>query len=357
VVKARDADWADLKRPVADAIRSSLAQFSHPLGQGGGLATEPRDDLEIRAAVQAVLDRQANPAIASHGGHVAVTEVQGGVVSLLMSGGCQGCAASAATLRDGVEKMIRAAVPEVIKIVDVTNHSAGVAPFYGPGSGAGPDGASAVGRPLLHRVVPPDAIAQEDGQFMISPDYLAPKLGMDGQSLRAALRSGEVVSHAEAGEGADAGKIRLVVRSGQRAWAAEIGPDGTAHEIPPPRAVAAAAKAGASLQRKIRAFLVARYREDMPVTYGQLARAMGLDRPGAIAQITQAMEATMTEDARAARPFLAALVVSRAEGGTPGRGFFDHARSLGRGPALGEDDRAFHEREFRGASAGLKSRP
>jgi len=86
---------------------------------------QTRTDAEIRVAVQEVLDRQANPEIAAHGGHVRVTDVQDGVVSMLMSGGCQGCAASAATLRGGVETMIRAAVPEVRDIIDVTDHGSG----------------------------------------------------------------------------------------------------------------------------------------------------------------------------------------------------------------------------------------
>jgi hypothetical protein len=82
---------------------------------------------------------------------------------------------------------------------------------------------------LLYRPVPPDVIVREDGQFLISPDYLAPRLGLDTQSLRAALQSGEVVSQSESGTGADAGKTRLIMRSSKRVWAAEIAEDGTAH--------------------------------------------------------------------------------------------------------------------------------
>ncbi|MGI9183191.1 MAG: NifU family protein [Longimicrobiaceae bacterium] len=49
---------------------------------------------------------------------------------LRMSGGCQGCAASAATLRMGIERMVKESIPEIQGVVDVTDHTAGVNPYY-----------------------------------------------------------------------------------------------------------------------------------------------------------------------------------------------------------------------------------
>lgn len=348
VIKTADSDWSVLKPQIAQAIRDSMARSSAPLGNAAKALGVARTDDEIRNAVQEVLDRQANPAIASHGGHVSVTDVRDGVVSMLMSGGCQGCASSAATLRGGVENMIRAAVPEVREIIDVTDHAAGATPYYS----TPPEGPAAAKRPLLYRPVPPDAIAREDGQFLISPDYLAPRLGLDAQSLRVALQSGEVVSQSESGTGADAGKTRLIMRSSQRVWAAEIAADGTAHEIPAPRAAIKAAGAGDALRDRIRAHLTGLYAEDVPLTYGQLARDLGLFMPGSIAKVTQALEATMVEDAATGAPFLAALVVSKIGDGAA-KGFHQQARALGRGPADGENDSIYHRREFRGAIALL----
>lgn len=352
VIKTSQSHWDDLKRPIADAIRNTLAISSAPLGKTFRTSGQGRTDAEIHLAVQEVLDLQANPAIASHGGHVAVTDVQDGVVSMLMSGGCQGCAASAATLRGGVETMIRAAVPEVRDIIDVTDHASGETPYYS----SGPDKAQLPRRPLLYRPVPPDAILQEDGQFLISPDYLAPRLGMDTQTLRAALQSGEVVSQSETGTEADAGKTRLIVRSSSRVWAAEVAADGSAHEIPAPRAAAKAATASSALRDRIRAHLSAQPAADMPITYGQLARAMGLYAPGSIAKVTQALEATMIDDVETGAPFLAALVVSKIGQGTAADGFFQQARALGRGPEPDEDNQSYHQREFAGAVAMLKTR-
>ena len=351
VVKFDDGDWGVLKHLIAAAIRSSMSQFSAPLGQAFRIAGQARPDDEIRLAVQDVLDRQANPAIASHGGHVSVTDVRDGVVSMLMSGGCQGCASSAATLRGGVESMIRAGVPEVRDIIDVTDHAAGKMPYYK----TGPDGLAAPKRPLLYRPVPPDMVTREKSQFLISPDYLAPRLGMDAETLRAAMQSGEVVSQSESGTGADAGKTRLIVRSNQRVWAAEIAADGTAHEIPAPRAATTAATASTALRDRIRVHLTGLSAADVPVSYGQLARALGLYMPGSIAKVTQALEATMVEDAETGAPFLAALVVGRLGDGEAAKGFHQQAHALGRGADLGEDERSYHQREFTGAVTMLNA--
>jgi Fe-S cluster biogenesis protein NfuA len=349
VVKTGDSNWDDLKRPVADALRASLAHSSAPLGQVVRAFDQARTDSEIHLAVQEVLDLQANPAIASHGGHVSVTDVQDGVVSMLMSGGCQGCAASAATLRGGVETMIRAAVPEVRDIIDVTDHGAGETPYYS----TGPDDAPQPKRPLLYRPVPADAIIEEDGQFLICPDYLAPRLGMDVETLQAAMQSGAVVSQSETGTEADAGKTRLIMRSSSRVWAAEIAADGTAHEIPAPRAAAKAAIASSVLRDRIRTHLAGLSAADVPMTYGQLARAIGLYMPGSIGKVTQALEATMVQDVENDAPFLASLVVSKVGQGNAAKGFFQQARALGRGPDFSEDEQGYHQREFTGAVAML----
>ena len=347
VAKAADSDWDTLKRPIAHALRSSVERSAAPLGLVAKAVGQTRTDLEIRLAVQNVLDRQANPAIARHGGNISVIDVRDGVVSMLMSGGCQGCASSAATLRGGVEKMIRAAVPEVRNIIDMTDHAAGKTPYYGAGLGD----ERRPQRPLVYRPIPADAIMREDGQFLISPDYLAPRLGLDAETLRAGLRSGEVVSQSEVGIGTDTGKTRLIIRSGRRAWAGEIAEDGTAQEIPVPRAAAIAAAAGGALRDRIRAHLANLSAEDVPMTYGTLARALALYLPGSIAKVTQALEATMVEDAENGVPFLASLVVSKVGQGNVAKGFLQKARALGRGPGFDEDDRAYYQREFTGAVA------
>ncbi len=80
--------------------------------------------------VTRVLDEQVNPTIAAHGGAITLVDVQGTEIYLEMSGGCQGCAMSRLTLRQGVERMLREAVGAITAVHDVTDHAEGSQPYY-----------------------------------------------------------------------------------------------------------------------------------------------------------------------------------------------------------------------------------
>ncbi|MBZ9538867.1 hypothetical protein KGQ90_07945 [Modicisalibacter tunisiensis] len=86
------------------------------------------------------------------------------------------------------------------------------------------------------------------------------------------------------------------------------------------------------LAARIRRLLETTPREALPMTYQQVAGALGLEPPRTIQQVALALEETMREDAEAERPLMAALVVSRQGQGLPARGFFDLAVALGRFP-------------------------
>ena len=127
VTKLPTASWETLRRAIGAEIRSQL-QTGRPA------IVEPsrtgRNDDQIRAAIESLLEREVNPSIAAHGGKITVIDLADGVLSIAMGGGCQGCASSTATLRDGFETMARRVAPELDRIVDTTNHAAGAAPFY-----------------------------------------------------------------------------------------------------------------------------------------------------------------------------------------------------------------------------------
>jgi Fe/S biogenesis protein NfuA len=85
---------------------------------------------ELATKVKEVLDAQVNPAVAAHGGEIVLVDVQGSEIFIEMAGGCQGCALSRMTLKQGVERMVRQAVPEITAVHDVTDHTSGDNPFY-----------------------------------------------------------------------------------------------------------------------------------------------------------------------------------------------------------------------------------
>ncbi len=83
----------------------------------------------IADRVRDVLESQVNPAIAAHGGMISLVDVEDTDVYVEMSGGCQGCALSRMTLRQGVERMLREAVPELTAVHDITDHASGDNPY------------------------------------------------------------------------------------------------------------------------------------------------------------------------------------------------------------------------------------
>lgn len=83
----------------------------------------------IADQVREVLDSQVNPAIAAHGGQITLIDVEDTEIYVEMGGGCQGCALSRMTLRQGVERMLREAIPELTAVHDVTDHSSGENPY------------------------------------------------------------------------------------------------------------------------------------------------------------------------------------------------------------------------------------
>lgn len=85
----------------------------------------------MRRQIKKCIDREINPMIASHGGEIALVDYVNKNVFIEMLGGCQGCAASTRTLRDGVERVLRDTFgDDIVEIIDVTNHEAGDNPYY-----------------------------------------------------------------------------------------------------------------------------------------------------------------------------------------------------------------------------------
>ena len=80
--------------------------------------------------VNELIKNDVNPSIASHGGIITLQNVSDGKAYVTMGGGCQGCSASSVTLKQGVESYLVAKVDGINEVVDMTNHSEGVNPYY-----------------------------------------------------------------------------------------------------------------------------------------------------------------------------------------------------------------------------------
>ena len=109
-----------IENPVAPAPTSAAL----------GLPPLPELHGELAERVRQVLDLQINPAIAAHGGSAELVAVEDASAYLRLGGGCVGCGMVAVTLKQGIESAIRAGVPEIARVIDVTDHAAGTNPYY-----------------------------------------------------------------------------------------------------------------------------------------------------------------------------------------------------------------------------------
>ena len=131
VGKHPGTSWNGLRAEVGAAIRAQLLSgIPAILEASRAPSVWGRSDAEVRAVIQELLDGEVNRSIANHGGQISIVDVDDGVLSVAMSGGCQGCASSTVTLRQGFEVMVRRVAPEIVDIVDTTDHAAGTKPFY-----------------------------------------------------------------------------------------------------------------------------------------------------------------------------------------------------------------------------------
>ena len=205
-------------------------------------------------------------------------------------------------------------------------------------------------------VLPAGAISITDGAIVIAAETVAPRLGLDPKALQAEMHRGQVCCLVETGVDQDEGRTRVTVRYQARSWTLVIEPDGkervttwSASTIP--LATRATSIHGDQVAEQLRISLQNMATAGLTITYGGLARLLELSPPNTIHQITVAVERLMEEDAGAGRPFIAALVISKARGGLPAMGFFDCARRLGRftGDPNGKEARSFHATELTAA--------
>ncbi len=84
----------------------------------------PKDDAPLEEKILFTIVTEVNPSLASHGGFVDLVEItKKNEVVLNFGGGCQGCSSVNLTLKDGVEKQLKALYPEISAVLDATDHS------------------------------------------------------------------------------------------------------------------------------------------------------------------------------------------------------------------------------------------
>ncbi|MFW2341904.1 NifU family protein [Brevundimonas sp.] len=112
-------DWSEMKAPILAAIMDHFVSGRPVVNDGAGTeAGEGADDTEIVQEIKALLDSRIRPAVAQDGGDILFDSFDEatGLLTLRMRGACAGCPSSTATLKAGVEQMMRHYIPEVTQV-------------------------------------------------------------------------------------------------------------------------------------------------------------------------------------------------------------------------------------------------
>ncbi|MBV9735016.1 MAG: NifU family protein [Acidisphaera sp.] len=122
VTKSDAISWQALKPQVLGAVMEHFVA-GRPVIAGAAEPAAEEDvsdeDAEIAAQIKELLDTRVRPAVAGDGGDIVFRGYRDGVVKLHMQGSCSGCPSSRATLKHGIENMLRYYVPEVIAVEQV----------------------------------------------------------------------------------------------------------------------------------------------------------------------------------------------------------------------------------------------
>jgi Fe-S cluster biogenesis protein NfuA len=119
-------DWQHMKPAILGAIMEHFMSGA-PVMASGGNTSAPDDkgeffdqaDSEIVVTIKELLDTRVRPAVAQDGGDITFRGYENGVVFLHMKGACAGCPSSTATLKHGIQNLLRHFVPEVTQVEQV----------------------------------------------------------------------------------------------------------------------------------------------------------------------------------------------------------------------------------------------
>ncbi len=117
VTKRADKQWDLLKPALLGVIMEHFIADRPVLSEGAAIAAESgEEDTEIVSQIKELLDTRVRPAVAQDGGDIVFRGFERGIVYVHLQGSCSGCPSSTATLRMGIENMLKHYVPEVMEV-------------------------------------------------------------------------------------------------------------------------------------------------------------------------------------------------------------------------------------------------
>ncbi|AMN38545.1 NifU family protein [Rhodoplanes sp. Z2-YC6860] len=119
-VSKADGEWPQLKPAILGAIMEHFMSGAPLLKEGEGGAADDEffeeSDAEVVTTIKDLLETRVRPAVANDGGDITFKGFKEGIVYLHMKGACSGCPSSTATLRHGIQNLLKHYVPEVVEV-------------------------------------------------------------------------------------------------------------------------------------------------------------------------------------------------------------------------------------------------
>jgi len=120
VTKSANEDWQVLKPAILGAIMEHYTSGEPVIETAAAASAEAAgDDDEVVTQIKELLETRVRPAVAQDGGDITFEGFRDGIVYLHMQGSCSGCPSSTATLKMGIENLLRHYVPEVVEVRSV----------------------------------------------------------------------------------------------------------------------------------------------------------------------------------------------------------------------------------------------
>ncbi len=124
-VTKTQGEWQQLKPAVLGAIMEHFMSGAPVLTEGAAAASTAQEffdskDAETVTIIKDLIETRVRPAVANDGGDITFRGFKDGIVYLDMKGACQGCPSSTATLRHGIQNLLRHFVPDVVEVRPTT---------------------------------------------------------------------------------------------------------------------------------------------------------------------------------------------------------------------------------------------
>lgn len=116
VTKEDDKDWQLLKPMVLEALMNHFNSGEAVVKEEAASEGDAGEDDDIVKQIKELLETRVRPAVAQDGGDIIFHKFEDGIVYLTMMGACSGCPSSGATLKHGIENMLRYYIPEIVEV-------------------------------------------------------------------------------------------------------------------------------------------------------------------------------------------------------------------------------------------------